>query len=62
MEEGRLGDPRLRENFVQRVFVQHRWRCLLRDGLTSAALIDFHASHKRHSWRTIHRPTAVSEE
>ncbi|WP_455384648.1 YbgA family protein [Acidihalobacter prosperus] len=45
-EEGRLGDPRLRENFVQRVFVHHRWRRLLRDGLTPAALIDFHASHK----------------
>lgn len=45
-EEGRLGDPRLRENFVQRVFVHHRWRALLRAGATPAALVDFHASHK----------------
>jgi uncharacterized protein YbgA (DUF1722 family)/uncharacterized protein YbbK (DUF523 family) len=45
-EEGRLGDPRLRENFVQRVFVHHRWRRLLREGLAPGALVDFHAAHK----------------
>ena len=45
-EEGRLGDPRLRENFVQRVFVHHRWRRLRQAGLTPAVLIDFHAAHK----------------
>ncbi|MCF8006869.1 MAG: DUF523 and DUF1722 domain-containing protein [Methylovulum sp.] len=45
-EEGRLGDPGLRENFIQRVYVLHRWRCLLSNGLTPASLTDFHARHK----------------
>ncbi|MDX1593566.1 MAG: DUF523 and DUF1722 domain-containing protein [Gammaproteobacteria bacterium] len=45
-EEGRLGDPVLRENFIQRVFVLHRWQCLEAAGLTKAGLIDFHAAHK----------------
>jgi uncharacterized protein YbgA (DUF1722 family) len=39
-------DPRLRENFIERVFVYHRWRCYLASGLTPAALVDFHARHK----------------
>lgn len=45
-EEGRLGDPRLRENFVQRVFAHHRWRQLCGRGLRPSALVDFHADHK----------------
>lgn len=45
-EEGRLGDPGLRENFIQRVYVLYRWRRLLADGLTPHALITFHARHK----------------
>ncbi len=45
-EEGRLGDPVLRENFIQRVFVLRRWFALREDGLSSAALTEFHARHK----------------
>lgn len=45
-EEGRLCDPILRENFIERVFVYQRWRDLLAAGLTPAKLIDFHADHK----------------
>lgn len=45
-EEGRLGDARLRENFIQRVYVTWRWRQLLAEGLTVAGLVDFHARHK----------------
>jgi uncharacterized protein YbgA (DUF1722 family)/uncharacterized protein YbbK (DUF523 family) len=45
-EEGRLGDPLLRENFVQRVFVLHRWHQLLAKGLSSHALMTFHSHHK----------------
>ena len=45
-EEGRLGDPVLRENFIQRVYVMWRWRALLREGLTVHALVTFHARHK----------------
>lgn len=45
-EEGRLGDPKLRENFIQRVYVLSRWNALVREGLTIAALTGFHARHK----------------
>jgi len=45
-EEGRLGDPVLRENFIQRVFVLHRWQRLEEGGLTKAALVDFQAAHE----------------
>jgi uncharacterized protein YbgA (DUF1722 family) len=45
-EEGRLGDPVLRESFVKRVFVYKRWRDLLEQGLDWASLTDFHARHK----------------
>ena len=45
-EEGRLGDPRLRENFIQRVYVLFRWKQLLADGLTPQSLTQFHARHK----------------
>ncbi|MCW8917365.1 MAG: DUF523 and DUF1722 domain-containing protein [Gammaproteobacteria bacterium] len=46
-EEGRLGDARLRENFIMRVFVYHRWQQqLLAAGLGVARLQQFHADHK----------------
>jgi uncharacterized protein YbgA (DUF1722 family)/uncharacterized protein YbbK (DUF523 family) len=45
-EEGRLNDPVLRENFVERIFCCHRWRSLNRLGLTRARLIAFHTAHK----------------
>ncbi|HEY5738181.1 MAG TPA: DUF523 and DUF1722 domain-containing protein [Gammaproteobacteria bacterium] len=45
-EEGRLGDPVLRESFVKRVFIYKRWHDLLDAGLDWAALTDFHARHK----------------
>jgi len=45
-EEGRLTDPRLRENFVTRVFTMFRWQALLSEGLTRAGLIEFHTRHK----------------
>ena len=45
-EEGRLGDPVLRENFVQRVFVLHRWRNLSATRLTAGKIVEFHTRHK----------------
>jgi len=45
-EEGRLMDPVLRENFIERVFVYHRWQSLVRSEFTPAKLIDFHTNHK----------------
>ena len=45
-EEGRLMDPRLRENFIERVFIYHRWHGYCENGMTAAALVDFHTRHK----------------
>jgi len=45
-EEGRLGDPVLRENFIQRVFVYQRWSQMCSAGLSWATLTEFHARHK----------------
>jgi uncharacterized protein YbgA (DUF1722 family)/uncharacterized protein YbbK (DUF523 family) len=45
-EDGRLHDPALRENFIERVFVYKRWQDLLKKGKTIKNLIDFHTNHK----------------
>lgn len=45
-EEGRLNDPTLRENFIERVFAYARWRALTAAGASGADLVDFHARHK----------------
>ncbi len=45
-EEGRLSDPVLRENFIERVFTYRRWQDLEREGLTAARLVEFHTRHK----------------
>lgn len=45
-DEGRLHDPVLRENFVNRVYVFRRWQRLAAEGLTPARLIAFHSDHK----------------
>ena len=45
-EEGRLKDPRLRENFVERVFAYHRWQEALDQGRSAHALVEFHTRHK----------------
>ncbi|MET0091617.1 MAG: DUF523 and DUF1722 domain-containing protein [Candidatus Thiodiazotropha sp.] len=45
-EEGRLNDPVLRENFVNRVYVTLRWQNLMQEGLSAARLIEFHTRHK----------------
>ena len=45
-EEGRLWDPALRENFVERVFAYRRLRDLFTGSWTVAALVRFHTAHK----------------
>lgn len=45
-EEGRLNDPVLRENFIERVFTYRRWQDLAAAGLTAAGIVDFHTRHK----------------
>ena len=45
-EEGRLGDPVLRENFIERVFAYRRWQALAAAGPTPSGLVRFHTIHK----------------
>lgn len=45
-EEGRLNDPKLRENFIERIFVYQRLRELINKQLTKKNLVDFHTRHK----------------
>jgi len=45
-EEGRLGDMRLRENFVERVFAYRRLKNLLSGRWSHGRLVAFHAAHK----------------
>ncbi len=45
-EEGRLHDPKLRENFIERIFVFKRWRELLAQPKARGRLVDFHTKHK----------------
>lgn len=45
-DDGRLRDPGLRENFIERVFVFHRWRLLCGRRKRRSGLIAFHTGHK----------------
>jgi uncharacterized protein YbgA (DUF1722 family)/uncharacterized protein YbbK (DUF523 family) len=45
-EEGRLRDPAIRENFIERVFAFRRLKDLLASGCRSRDLVAFHAAHK----------------
>jgi uncharacterized protein YbgA (DUF1722 family)/uncharacterized protein YbbK (DUF523 family) len=45
-EEGRLADPVLRENFIERIFAYDRLRALFDGRWTKAGLIAFHTAHK----------------
>jgi len=45
-EEGRLCDPLLRENFIERVFCYRRYQDLVSGGVTRQAVIRFHTVHK----------------
>jgi len=45
-EEGRLSDPRLRDNFVERVFAYRRLTGLFEGRWNVAGLVRFHTAHK----------------
>lgn len=45
-EEGRLHDPLLRENFIDRIFVLRRYRDMLKAGQSLGNLVGFHTRHK----------------
>jgi uncharacterized protein YbgA (DUF1722 family)/uncharacterized protein YbbK (DUF523 family) len=45
-EEGRLHDMRLRESFIERIFVYCRWTRLLEENPTPGGVVQFHTCHK----------------
>jgi uncharacterized protein YbgA (DUF1722 family)/uncharacterized protein YbbK (DUF523 family) len=45
-EEGRLHDNKLRENFIESIFVLKRWRACLEEGKSRGHLVTFHTHHK----------------
>ncbi len=45
-DDGRLNNPALRENFIERVFVMHRWQGLLSRGFSLGRLVEYHTRHK----------------
>ncbi len=45
-EEGRLQDPVLRENFIERIFACRRWREMIAAGRKPSHLVRFHSNHK----------------
>lgn len=45
-DEGRLHDSEIRENFIERVFIVHRWHRLLEEKKILSNLMTFHAQHK----------------
>ena len=68
-EEGRLGDPVLRESFVKRVIIYKRWHEMCEAGLDWAALTDFHGrlklilySHNQQLGRELGRELAAAHE
>ena len=45
-DEGRLNDAGLRENFIERIFVVHRWLNFIKNDGSSKGLVNFHTDHK----------------
>ena len=45
-EEGRLNDPDIRENFIERIFSYRRWKDFLAAAPTTGRLIEFHTAQK----------------
>lgn len=45
-DEGRLNDPKLRENFIERIFTLKRWRETLAQKGGRGSIVEFHTMHK----------------
>jgi len=45
-EEGRLHDPKLRENFIESIFTLKRWSEVRKESMSRGHLVDFHTEHK----------------
>jgi len=46
IDDGRLHDPQLRENFIERVFIYQRWKDFLKTSTSIKDLVAFHTEHK----------------
>jgi uncharacterized protein YbgA (DUF1722 family)/uncharacterized protein YbbK (DUF523 family) len=46
IDDGRLHDPQLRENFIERIFVYRRWKDFLQNNTSIKDLVAFHTEHK----------------
>lgn len=67
-DEGRLHDPGLRENFIERVFTLKRWRKAAGGRLSAGKLVEFHTrnkllilSHSEKHYRLMGKMVAQSE-
>ena len=45
-EEGRLNDPKLRENFIEQIFTMKRWREVLKNNPKMGSIVEFHTKNK----------------
>ena len=45
-DDGRLHDPKIRENFIERIFALQRWRRTIGNGKNMGNLVDFHTRNK----------------
>jgi uncharacterized protein YbgA (DUF1722 family)/uncharacterized protein YbbK (DUF523 family) len=45
-DDGRLHDPNIRENFIERIFALQRWRQTISNGKNMGNLVDFHTRNK----------------
>ena len=45
-DEGRLHDPKLRDNFIERIFALKRWREVISKKESRGILVEFHTKHK----------------
>jgi len=45
-EDGRLNDPKLRENFIEQIFAMKRWRETIAKRRRMGAIVDFHTRNK----------------
>lgn len=45
-DDGRLNDPKLRENFITRIFTMRHWRDMIEENRSIGGLVDFHTRHK----------------
>jgi uncharacterized protein YbgA (DUF1722 family) len=66
-EDGRLNDPVLRENFIQRVFAYHDWQHSIASSPTPGGLVGFHSrykymvmAHSQHAYKSLGQLVATA--